>query len=205
MRGASPHTYACMTINNSSDLPRIADGTFTNKGQGTPELASFSPNGRGPSFDDKYTAVPASPAGDLTFQTYADALAAAGGDEKRVWTLVDGEYEAGNKIWKFDYDGDEMIVGGESVEEATEQAMANLNENYEVDEDDEDEDNPPVSEDVLNLEGVYFGDLDDLFDEDEWEPAASRFAEAGHHLVNRYGFAVSVEPWSDGSETLPWI
>jgi hypothetical protein len=159
-------------------------------------------NGRGPSFDDKYTAVPASADGDLTFQTYEAALAAAGGDERRVWTLVDGEYEEGNKIWKFNYDGDEMIVGGADEEEATQQAMSNLNENYDVD--DDDEDNPPVSEDVLDLEGVYFGDPDDIFDEDVWEPAQSSFAEAGLRRVNGFGFAVSEEPWADESEGLPW-
>jgi hypothetical protein len=133
------------------------------------------------------------------FEDYDTALAAASGNLRRVWTVTESDYPAGEKIWKFDRDGDEEVVTADTFEDACDLVAEAFNSRFDADADDED--NQPIDGDFMAdyLDSVYTGDQFDY--EDEWEPVHPMSISAGPHRVNHLYNIVTAEEWSDEAES----
>ena len=188
---------------NENDVNREQDGKFGAK-TGWPPDPSVT-LGASVAFEDKYDLLSSSNGDRIQYDSYEDALAAAGGDEKRVWTITEDGYPdpaPGEQfIYKFDLDGDEETFEAGSEAEARDLAASGYDARYGVGEGDE-EDSEPTDGDNLDLEGVYRGDTIDY--EDEWEPVSTLNISAGGHLVNRLEYVVSTAPWADEAENYAW-
>lgn len=85
----------------------------------------------------------------------------------RPVTVAEGDYPDGEKIWKFDYNGDKAIVTADNEDDAVDFAVDQLNEQYGIGEDNDDVFASEVDANFLVLEGVFTGEEDD---EDKWVP-----------------------------------
>jgi hypothetical protein len=151
-------------------------------------------------FDASYTTTVIEGTIDsTTFEDYDSALAAAGGNPRRVWTVVESDYPEGEKIWKFDRDGDEEVVTADTFEDACEQVAEAFNDRF--DSDDDDEDNQPIDAEFMAdyLSGVYTGDQSDY--DDEWTPVHPMSILAGNHWVSHLSNLVTNEEWVDEAES----
>lgn len=179
------------------EAARETDGRFGAQVNSAPDITLEAPAPAFIEWEAEWTRVPDS---ESNFQTYDDALSAAGGDTHKVWTLIDGDYPAGNKVWKFVLDGDEEIVTAETEEDAREIVATIYAERFGDDPDlggvDPEE---GIDEDAPFLEGAYFGG-DDPLDEAAWVRAPDSYAVTGFHRVNAFGFVVSEEPWQEQHE-----
>jgi hypothetical protein len=191
-----------MTNFSDADHPRVDNGTFTDKPQTSPEIPPLEGD-RVAEFGDVFTAVPFGPDGDTVHQDYESALAAAGGDDHRVFTVVDGGYPDGDgKVWVFDNDGDEHIVQAETEDEAREMAHSLAHEGDDDDDDDDDSDEGEPGE-GYDLRGVHYPQ-DDIFDTDSYVEAPDTYALPGRRTVNAIGFVVTEARWVDDSTEYAW-
>ena len=150
-------------------------------------------------FFAKYNMVEA-PNGDAQdFESYGAALAAAGGDENRVWTITEDGYpepaEGEQFAYVFDVDGENVTILASSQVEAESQLAG----------DDEDED-----ADEAYLEGVYklapgAGTKEDgSTNFTDSEQLTNMQINAGSRRVNSIGYRVTDEQWADESERYDW-
>jgi hypothetical protein len=175
------------------DARNKSNGEFGLKTHSDPEIPSLG----GPpfvDFEDQFTVVHNESAGLTTHTAYNEALTAAGGDENKVWTIVDvGGYPDGTKIWEYtDETGALVRVEAEEEDEAEELAVDRFETDWGV----------VLTKEQIYSEGVYFGDIDY---EDTWVPAPAMFVVTGQHFVNRVAFLVSEEPWTAKDEATEYV
>lgn len=182
---------------DENKINREADGKFGTK-EGWPPDPSVTLSAQTPvvEFEDKYELITNEYGDHKTFHEYADAVAAAGGDEKRVWTITEDGIPDDELVYKFTYNDDEEIVSGTSEFEAQDRAAELFNERY--------GDGEQIEAEDLDDYEVHRGDMENIFDEDAWEPVSTLGIHAGFHYVNRMDYVVSTEPWSDESENFAW-
>lgn len=151
---------------------------------------------------DVYTVVEAPDDGGSVWNDFHEALRAAGDDIKRLWTLTQYDYEPGLKVWDF-YDREDgkpfmepiFRVYAESIGEASEKAEALFLEKQ-----------PEADVGRLEYQSPVYLVLDPANPEDDssWGYATDCYALAGNHLVNRYGWVVTEEPWTNEEEYYRW-
>lgn len=142
---------------------------------------------------DKYEIVPA-PDGGQVWNDFDEAMKAAGSIE-HFWTLTQFDYESGLKAFEF-YEpslADKIVVVSESIEDAYDQAHAIYL-----------KEDPTRDPENLDYETVWIVDPDSPLDESKWDMATDMYALAGNHLANRFGWAVTKEPWKDIDEYYRW-
>jgi hypothetical protein len=199
-----PHTHYPMSTFDENKVDRTVKGAagagqFATQIQSSPELAALG--FRTPvDFEDRFTLV-RQPNGDVNFEDYDEALKAAGGDADKVWTVVEGEYPEGPKIWEVSNHFADMTVHisarheDEAINIASKQFRASANANgSEFNLDDESE---------IWVEGVYVGELDKP---ETWSSAPNMYVSPGKHFVNALNFVVTEEPAtvSDYDEEYVW-
>lgn len=130
-----------------------------------------------------------SPDGSTTFDNLEDAMKAAEGNERRVWTLMDGDVEPGMKVWVFRYNDalPQVCVMADDFDDALSLAIAQVR---------QDRDEDVFFED---WEAFFTSNPDDPTDQSKWDKAYDTWAVAGVHMGG-YGYAVSRVIWLDEYE-----